>query len=107
MRSCRICGLKLCLISLAMSVWAVLQLTLMGGFYYNHATTLAENIHLPENMTLTKAEDLKKFYKVLDERYEIAAMNCWMAAGMYAVVLLVSLQQFVFIHKCRLIYKQN
>ncbi|RZC35676.1 hypothetical protein BDFB_009452 [Asbolus verrucosus] len=88
-----VCGPKLSMCCMMLSVWGVLQLGLMGVFYYIHAVSLAEDVpaELPEEPT---PADIEQFYKDLDAGYSQLAYNCWIAAGMYVAVLLISVQQF-------------
>ncbi|RZC37047.1 hypothetical protein BDFB_011545 [Asbolus verrucosus] len=84
-----VCGPKLSLCCLILSVWGVIQLSLMGLFFHVHAVALAEDIVVDANVT-----DVEKFYEEVDEGYTRGAQNCWLAAAMYAITLLVSAQQF-------------
>ncbi|XP_031631772.1 ribonuclease kappa [Contarinia nasturtii] len=84
----QICGPKLSLCGLILSVWGIIQLTLMGIFYHMRSVALIED--LPLNHYHTP----KEFFNAADLAYSQNALNCWIAACIYVVTLLVSGQQF-------------
>ncbi|KAH9644699.1 hypothetical protein HF086_011727 [Spodoptera exigua] len=47
--ACKFCGPKLSLCGLVLSVWGIIQLTLMGVFYYIRAVALLEDLPLDEH----------------------------------------------------------
>ncbi|CAG9799178.1 unnamed protein product [Chironomus riparius] len=85
----RICGPKLSLCGLIISVWGIIQLLLMGVFYYIHSVALIEDLPIEEHYK-TPSE----FYAAADRAYSQNAMNCWIAALIYVVTLAVSTWQF-------------
>lgn len=85
----RICGPKLALCGLLISVWGIIQLALMGVFFYIHSVALVEDLLLDDHYD--NAED---FYKAADEAYSKNAKNCWIATGLYVITLLFSGHQF-------------
>ncbi|RZC35263.1 hypothetical protein BDFB_005602 [Asbolus verrucosus] len=87
-----VCGPKLSLCGLILSVWGVIQLGLMGIFYYFHAVALAED--LPEIELPTSKEHIHDFYVEIDRGYTQNAYNCWIAALLYIVTLAFSAHQF-------------
>ncbi|KAJ8925547.1 hypothetical protein NQ315_009387 [Exocentrus adspersus] len=84
-----ICGPKLSLCGLIISVWGIIQLGLMGVFYYIGAVALAEDI--PE---VEFKDDLKDFYAKVDHGFQQNAINCWIAALLYVITLAISAHQF-------------
>ncbi|KAI4468456.1 ribonuclease kappa [Holotrichia oblita] len=85
-----VCGPKLSLCGLILSVWGILQLTLMGVFYYIRSVALAEDVPgLEEHF-----ESLQEFYAAADAGYTQNAYNCWIAACIYLITLAISFQQF-------------
>jgi len=86
----KICGPKCSLCGFILSIWGVIQLTLMGVFFYIKSVALLEDIGLPENIEGVYNNDLEKFYKASDELYEQNAYNCWIAAGIYGGLLVFS-----------------
>jgi len=86
----KICGPKLSLCGLILSVWGIIQLTLMGVFYYIHSVALIEDLPLGEKHFATP----KEFYAAADAAYGQNALNCWIAACIYVLTLVVSGQQF-------------
>ncbi|KAJ6641192.1 Ribonuclease kappa [Pseudolycoriella hygida] len=85
----KICGPKLSLCGLIISVWGIIQLTLMGVFYYIHSVALIEDLPLEEHYS-----DPAEFYAAADMAYSQNAYNCWIAACIYIVTLVLSIQQF-------------
>ncbi|KAI4468472.1 zinc finger c2h2 superfamily [Holotrichia oblita] len=66
-----VCGPKLSLCGLILSVWGILQLTLMGVFYYIRSVALAEDVPgLEEHF-----ESLEEFYAAADAGYTQVYIN--------------------------------
>ncbi|XP_055374176.1 ribonuclease kappa-B-like [Condylostylus longicornis] len=86
----KICGPKCSLCGLILSVWGIIQLTLMGVFFYIRSVALLEDIGLPEEIEKIFDNDIEKVYKRADELYEQNALNCWIAAGFYVLLLAFS-----------------
>ncbi|KAJ8957663.1 hypothetical protein NQ318_017555 [Aromia moschata] len=84
-----LCGPKLSLCGLIISVWGIVQLSLMGIFYYIGSLALAED--LPE---IDIDLPLKEFYAEVDRGFQQNAINCWIAALLYLITLAVSAHQF-------------
>ncbi|XP_022902319.1 ribonuclease kappa-B [Onthophagus taurus] len=84
-----VCGPKLSLCGLILSVWGIVQLTLMGIFYYTHSVALAED--LPLGHDFETADD---FYTAANTAYAQNAYNCWIAACIYLITLAVAGHQF-------------
>lgn len=84
-----ICGPKLSLCGLIISAWGIIQLALMGVFYYIEAVALAEDI--PE---IEEYHSLEDFYSQMSNGYQQNAYNCWIAALLYLITLVVSAHQF-------------
>ncbi|CAD7077317.1 unnamed protein product [Hermetia illucens] len=84
----KICGPKLSLCGLIVSVWGIVQLVLMGVFYYIHSVALIED--LPE----FEYENPEQFYTNVNNAYNQNAFNCWIAACIYVFTLILSGQQF-------------
>ncbi|XP_034237800.1 ribonuclease kappa [Thrips palmi] len=86
----KICGPKLSLCGLIISAWGIVQLVLMGAFYYVQSVGLAEDLEVME----TNYKDADEFYADADKAYTQTAYNCWIAACLYIFTLLISGQQF-------------
>ncbi|KAJ8957664.1 hypothetical protein NQ318_017556 [Aromia moschata] len=84
-----VCGPSCALCGLVLSVWGVIQLSLMGVFYYIGAVALAEDIPEPDTSL-----PLTEFYAELDKGYQQNAYNCWIAALLYLITLAFSAHQF-------------
>jgi len=84
-----ICGPKLSLCGLILSVWGIIQLVLMGVFYYIHSVALIEDLPIEEHY-----HSPEEFYAAADRAYAQNAYNCWIAACIYVGTLLFSAHQF-------------
>ncbi|EDW09727.1 hypothetical protein AWZ03_008853 [Drosophila navojoa] len=85
----KICGPKCSLCGLIISVWGIVQLVLMGLFFYIHSVALIEDLPLAEEY-----KTLDEFYTAANAAYNQNAYNCWIAACIYVLTLLLSAQQF-------------
>ncbi|XP_026320964.1 ribonuclease kappa-B-like [Hyposmocoma kahamanoa] len=85
----KVCGPKLSLCGLVLSVWGIIQLTLMGVFYYIRALALLEDLPLPE-----EHKGFDQFITDVEAGYNQNAYNCWIAALLYVITLLISAHQF-------------
>ena len=84
-----LCGPKLSLCGVVLSTWAIVQLSLMGIFFYIRSVALVEDIPLKEEY-----ETISELKTAMDRGYEQNAQNCWIAALLYLVTLCFSAQQF-------------
>ena len=84
-----LCGPKLSLCGVILSIWGVVQLSFMGIFFWANAVAFVEDIPLKESYT-----DMEELKSDLDTGYMQNAFNCWIAALLYLVTLCVSVQQF-------------
>ncbi|KAG5894941.1 hypothetical protein JTB14_023290 [Gonioctena quinquepunctata] len=84
------CGPKLSLCGLIISAWGIIQLALMGVFYYIKAVALAEDIPEVE----IHNNDLNAFYLEVDKGFQQNAYNCWIAALLYLITMAISAHQF-------------
>jgi len=87
----KICGPKLSLCGLIISVWGIFQLVLMGIFYYVRSIALSEDLPGVEEGGFKSADD---FYDIADRGYLQNAYNCWIAACLYIFTLILSGHQF-------------
>ncbi|PFX21258.1 Guanylate cyclase 32E [Stylophora pistillata] len=74
----RICGPKLANCCFLISIWGVIMLLLLGVFFSTRSVALIEDI--PGKMTES-------------EGYKSSAKNCYIAAGIYAVTMVVAAHQ--------------
>ncbi|XP_050315739.1 ribonuclease kappa [Anthonomus grandis grandis] len=84
-----ICGPKCSLCGLIISAWGIIQLALMGIFYYVEAVALAEDV--PE---VSSYKNLQDFYSQMSNGYQQNAYNCWIAALLYLITMAFSAHQF-------------
>ncbi|KAI6175665.1 hypothetical protein M3Y97_00715000 [Aphelenchoides bicaudatus] len=71
-----------------MSVWGVIFLGLLGLFFYMNAVTLFPDLGIEEKEDLNPTSVQNKFSE--------KAVQCWIAAGMYLVTLIVVFWQNKF-----------
>lgn len=85
-----LCGPKLSLCGVVLSAWGIVQLSLMGLFFYTNSVALVEDLPLQSK----EYEDESLLLKDMEAGYTQNALNCWIAALLYLVTLCVSVQQF-------------
>ncbi|GMT24213.1 hypothetical protein PFISCL1PPCAC_15510, partial [Pristionchus fissidentatus] len=86
---CPMCGPKMSAFCMVMSVWGVVFLGLLGVFFYLQAVTLFPDLHFAEEKD---ALDNQKVEAAFAEK----ANQCWIAAGMYFVTLILVFWQNKF-----------
>ncbi|XP_050521819.1 ribonuclease kappa-B [Daktulosphaira vitifoliae] len=87
----KICGPKLSLCGIIISIWGIIQLVLMGFFYYIHSVALIDDLNISEEH---KFKNPAEFYSAADKLYYLNAYNCWIAACLYIFTLVFSGHQF-------------
>jgi ribonuclease kappa len=73
-----------------LSAWGIIQLLIMGVFFYVRSVALVEDIYLAEE----QYTDIRKLNTEMENGYQQNAYNCWIAALLYLVTLCISVQQF-------------
>lgn len=61
----------------------------MGVFFFIHSVALIEDLPISEEYT-----SVEEFYTAANAAYNQNAYNCWIAACIYVLTLLLSAQQF-------------
>lgn len=61
----------------------------MGVFFFIHSVALIEDLPIGEEYT-----SVEEFYTAANAAYNQNAYNCWIAACIYVLTLLLSAQQF-------------
>jgi len=84
-----LCGPKMSLCGMIVSVWGIIQLSIMGGLFMWKSVGLIEDLGLEEHYDTTE-----ELYEAADHAYTNIAFNCWIAAAIYLVTMVVSVQQF-------------
>ncbi|CAL8107321.1 unnamed protein product [Calicophoron daubneyi] len=82
-------GMKCTVFLLILSAWGVVMLSLMGVFARVDAVSFAEDIPLPSNLTDPGNHDV-------DEAYVMLSTNCFIAAGIYALILVFAVIQLYY-----------
>ncbi|XP_046580785.1 ribonuclease kappa-like [Haliotis rubra] len=85
--ACPICGPKLSAYCMVLSIWAIIMLGLLGLFFYIRSPALFEDVPLGD------WEKNNYTYAHVQEKYEQNATNCWIAAGLYFLLLIFSFTQ--------------
>ncbi|XP_046751793.1 ribonuclease kappa-B [Diprion similis] len=85
----KVCGPKYALCGLIISVWGIIQLILMGVFFYVKSVALIEDVPAEGSFASPGA-----FYTTIDRGYVQNAYNCWIAACLYVFTFLISGHQF-------------
>ena len=86
----KFCGPKLSLCCSVISVWGIIQFVLLGIFFFVEAAPLLDDFEFDTNST-----DPKMFEDHLKKAYHQRAYNCWIAAVLYVVLLVVAGSQFM------------
>ncbi|XP_050726316.1 ribonuclease kappa-like [Eriocheir sinensis] len=82
----KLCGPKCSLCCTLLSAWGIVQLALMGIFFFIKSPAFIEDLYIPEEAH----HDANEYIKALDESYHTIAVNCGIAAGMYVITLIIS-----------------
>ncbi|MFH4976955.1 hypothetical protein AB6A40_003664 [Gnathostoma spinigerum] len=92
---CPLCGPKLSAFCMVMSVWGVIFLGMLGVFFYVQAVSLFPDLPLePEKNEDGSPRPLST--TLIEDKYAEKATQCWVAAGMYLVTLIVVFWQNKF-----------
>ncbi|XP_028829509.1 ribonuclease kappa-A-like [Denticeps clupeoides] len=83
------CGPKLAACGMVLSVWGVIMLVLLGIFFSVHSAVLIEDVPLTEADMADLQNPLQNVYA----RFNQVGYNCFIAAGVYVVVGLLSVCQ--------------
>lgn len=83
------CGPMFTMSCLLLSIWGLVQLTIMGVCFYCHCVSVFDDLgfDVKEDVEIKHQEDLSKFYEEVDHRYRRAAYNCWIAALVFFVLI--------------------
>ncbi|XP_076306925.1 ribonuclease kappa-B-like [Tachypleus tridentatus] len=87
----RICGPKTSVCCIILSVWGIIMLVLMGIFLYTQSVALAEDLPYDEKVSWKTPQE---FLNEAERLYSKSAYNCWIAACLYVVTLVISFQQY-------------
>ena len=89
----RLCGPKMSLFGLCLSIWGIIQLSLMSLALYSRNVTFIEDLDwlnetMPDYLNVTAQLDN------LEYAYDVGSFNCMIAAILYGVTLLISGHQY-------------
>ncbi|KAF4089248.1 hypothetical protein AMELA_G00064180 [Ameiurus melas] len=89
MASFLLCGPKMAVCMLVLSMWGVIMLAMLGIFFSVHSAVLIEDVPLNEEDLQDSQNPLQNVYAV----YNQVGYNCFIAAGIYVVIGFVSFIQ--------------
>jgi len=84
------CGPKLSICLILVGIWGIIQLSLMGLFFRLKSPALAMDIRFPEMEVNNTAVDAGKLKEEVYAAYDDTSNNCFIAAGIYLVVVVGS-----------------
>ena len=94
----RICGPKMAVFGTCLSIWGIIQLSIMALCFYQNSVAFVED--LPESVfaNCTNIKEGKKCsydetVNIMEEAYAEQAKNCGIAVALYILTLIVSLHQ--------------
>ena len=102
----RVCGPKMAICGCLLSAWGLLQLVIMGLAFQSHSIALVEDLDIgqPSKFTQKDLDVLQEsvegklnltdgYFLKMDRAYAKSAYNCYVAALLYLLTLLISLHQ--------------
>ncbi|KJH48878.1 hypothetical protein DICVIV_05004 [Dictyocaulus viviparus] len=84
-----VCGPVCMSFLIFMSIWGIIFLSILGGLYYNESVGLFEDLP-KEDMNKCSIKDWECRKREIVNLYHQNAYNCWIAAGGYVVVAVLS-----------------
>ncbi|BFZ05060.1 hypothetical protein BsWGS_08099 [Bradybaena similaris] len=82
-------GPKCSMYYMLLSIWGIVMLTLMGIFFKIRSPALFEDISTSQ----TEWAVYNFSVEFVQEKYDVSAINCWIAAGLYVILFLFSFVQ--------------
>ena len=83
------------------SAWGILQLATTGFLFHFRSASLTDDITLDRDFatdrdfaSLRDFASVRDFENDVDIKYDIGALNCWVASLLYLVTFTISAQQF-------------
>ncbi|KAM6949449.1 ribonuclease kappa-A-like [Aplochiton taeniatus] len=89
MASCLFCGPKLAACGIVISIWGVIMLAMLGIFFTTHSAVLIEDVPVTEEDMREDKTPPNNVYSL----YNQVGFNCFIAAGIYVAVGLLSFCQ--------------
>ncbi|XP_058826675.1 ribonuclease kappa-like isoform X2 [Topomyia yanbarensis] len=87
-----ICGLKLSLFGIIVSIWGIAQLFIMGLLYQERSVALIHD--LPKAIHDKVYSRAEEFYAEFDRLFDDYTSQCWIAVCLYMVTLFFSCYQY-------------
>lgn len=92
----RFCGPKLSVFGMVVSIWGIVQLSLMALAFYSRSVALIEDVSFNETVKTSS-----EYFDNLDEAYDKQATNCAVAVALYILTLLISYHQYWLNNRAR------
>lgn len=92
----KVCGVKRAIVCTLVSTWGFVMLVVMGGLLSLKSLAFVEDIAVEE---FDQRQGLQTFYTEQDRKYDDAASNCYIAAGLYVATFLISVYHWSVYHK--------
>jgi len=85
----QICGATFSRFCLILSAWGIIQLAVTGILFHIRSASLIEDVTLERDVA-----SVEDFANYIDVKYEIGALNCWVASLLYVATFCFSAKQF-------------
>ena len=89
LRDIKVCGPRLAIFGIVISVWGIIQLSAMGLACLNKSVAFIGDLTFEEN-NKTSAESVKD---VIKNQFTIVSKNCGVAVALYILTLIVAVHQ--------------
>lgn len=93
----KLCGAKRAVLCTIISIWAMIMLAIMGVLLSYKSLAFIEDLAV-EGFVI-KPDTMNALYKDQDEKYDMAAKNCFVALAMYGATFLISVYHWTVYHK--------
>ena len=88
LRDIKVCGPRVAIFGILISVWGIIQLSAMGFACFNKSVAFIEDLSLEENNKTSK-----NFKDAINNQFNILAKNCGVAVGLYVLTLMFAVHQ--------------
>lgn len=92
----KICGVKRSIFCTLVSTWGIVMLAAMGGLLSYKSLAFVEDVAVDD---FDQHHGIDVFYSEQDQKYDVAASNCYMAAALYAGTLVISVYHWYVYQK--------
>ena len=98
MSSVRICGPKMAIFGTCLSIWGIIQLSIMALAFYQKSVAFVEDLPGSAFANCTNIKEgntcsYEQTVEIMEKAYAQQAENCGIAVALYILTLIVSLHQ--------------